>query len=307
MFDWDDVRLFLAVARAGTTLGAARQLGSSQPTVVRRVGALERQIGLVLFDRGRTGYALTDAGRELVPLAERVEAGIGAMHDTIAARSRRVAGTVRVTAAEPLANLFLAPAVAAFQRARPDIEIQLLLSDEFLDLAQGEADVALRVTIDRPEDSDLVGRLIGEVPWAVYCGPAYTARAGTPAGIERMEGHAVLGSEAAAGGFPAMQWLEETAPGARIVWRSNSLASLQAAARAGLGLAALPCFLGDEDPALVRCFDVAGTARPGLWILAHPRARRLPHVRDFIAALTAHVLANSALLDGSGAHSRHAL
>ena len=299
MFDWDDLRLFVAVARAGTTLGAARQLGTSQPTVVRRIGALERSIGFALFERRRTGYALNEAGRDLVPLAERVEAGIDAVCQAIDSRSRRIAGTVRVTAAEPLANLFLAPAVVAFRLTHPNIEIQLSISDEFVDLAEGEADVALRATINGLESSELVGRKMGDAPWAVYCSRAYAERAGIPASVAEMEGHAILGSEASADAFPAMLWLEEMAKGATMVWRSNSLASLQTAVRAGLGLATLPCLLGGNDPELVNCFAASGVKCPELWILAHPRARALPHVRTFIDALTTHVLANAGLLSGT--------
>src|SRR5687767_9090962 len=146
MFDWNDLKPFLAVARSGTTLAAARRLRVSQPTVVRRIAALEQATGTTLFDRRRTGYALTETGRDMLPLAEAAEAAMERIEESLASRSRRLAGSIRVTAAEPLANLFLAPAVVAFRRTHPDVEVQLLLCDEFLDLARGEADVALRAT-----------------------------------------------------------------------------------------------------------------------------------------------------------------
>jgi DNA-binding transcriptional LysR family regulator len=296
MFDWGDLRLFLAVARVGTTLGAARQLGTSQPTVVRRIAALERATGLDLFDRRRTGYALTEAGRELLPLAECVERDMQALTEAIASRSRRLAGTVRVTAPEPLANAFLAPAVLAFHRSHPGVEVQLLISDRFLDLANGEADVALRATINGLENSELVGRKVAEAPWAVYCSRSYAAQAGVPRSIEELDGHAIVGGEDAPGAFPAIFWLEQVAPGAKVVWRSDSLASLQSAVRAGLGLSALPCLLGGNDPELVRCFAASIVKRPEIWIVAHPSARRRRHIRAFMDALTAHVIANAALL-----------
>jgi DNA-binding transcriptional LysR family regulator len=296
VFDWDDLRLFLAVAREGTTLGAARRLRTSQPTVVRRIAALERATGTALFNRGRTGYALTDAGREMLPLAEQVEQGIGTIVDALASHSRRLAGTVRVTAAEPIANLFVAPAAAAFRRTHPDVEVQLLISDEFVDLRKGEADVALRATINGLDDSELVGRKLAKAPWAVYCSRAYAEQAGVPRCIDELAGHSILGSESSVGPFPALLWLEQVAPAARVVWRSNSLASLQSAMRAGLGLGTLPCLLGRNDPALIKCFDAGGANRPELWVLAHPKARRLPHVRAFVHVLTAHVLANEAQL-----------
>lgn len=294
MFDWDDLRLFLAVARIGTTLGAARELSTSQPTVVRRIAAFERATGLTLFERRRTGYVLTETGRELLPFAESIERDVQALSEAIHSRSRRLAGTVRVTAPEPLANAFLAPAVFAFHRSHPDVEVQLLISDRFLDLAAGEADVALRATINGLENSDLVGRKVADAPWAVYCSRSYAEQAGVPTGIQQLEGHSVVGS--APGAFPAMRWLEEAAPGARVAWRSESLASLQSAVRAGLGLAALPCLMGGNDPELVRCFDATIVTRPEIWIIASPTARRRPHVRAFMDALTAHVIANAGVL-----------
>lgn len=293
VFDWDDLRIFIAVARTGTTLGAARRLGTSQPTVVRRIGALEAAAGIALFERRRTGYTLTDAGRDIVPLAEEVERGIAAIADAMAARSRRLAGTIRVTAAEPVANLFLAPAAVAFRRTHPDVEIQLLISDEFVDLARGEADVALRATINGLADSELVGRKLADAPWGVYCSRAYAEKNGHPRSVEEAAGHAILSSERSGTGFPVMLWLEAAIPSAKVVWRSNSLANLQSALRAGLGLSALPCLLGRNDPELVKCFDAGGANRPDIWILAHPRARQQPHIRSFIDALSSHVIANA--------------
>ena len=296
MFSWDDLRIFAAVARSGTTLGASRRLGISQPTVGRRIAALERAAAIALFERRRTGYVLTEAGREILPLVEQVEAQIGAVGEAMASRSRRLAGTIRVTAAEPVANLLLAPAVAAFQQTHPDVEIQLLIADSFLDLARGEADVALRATINRLDDSELVGRRLAEAPWAVYCSPAYAEKNGLPRSLDEARGHAILGSERLEDAYPVMLWLEAAVPDARVVWRSSSLASLQAAARAGLGLTALPCLLGRNDPALVSCFDAEAACRPDIWILAHPRARRQKHIHAFIEALSAHVIANADLL-----------
>lgn len=293
MFDWGDLRVFVAVARAGTTLGAARRLGVSQPTVVRRIAGLEKATGVALFERGRTGYRLTEAGREILPLAEEVGREMAVIADVMASRSRRLTGTIRVTAAEPVVNLLLAPAVLAFQRTHPEVEIQLLISDRFLDLARGEADVALRATINRLEDSDLMGRRLAEAPWAVYCSRSYAERKGRPTNLVEADGHALLSSEESAGGFPVMLWLEQAAPNARVVWRSNSLASLHSAVRAGLGLSPLPCLLGRNDSELVKCFDAGGADCPDIWILSHAGARRQPHVRSFIEALSEHVVAHA--------------
>jgi DNA-binding transcriptional LysR family regulator len=292
MFDWDDLRLLLAVARAGTTLGASRKLGISQPTVVRRLAAFEAAAGVALFDRRRTGYALTDAARELVPLAERIEADAAAIAQLLTSRARRATSAVRVTAAEPLVNLFLAPAVAVFRRSHPGVEVQLLISDDFVDLANGDADVALRATVRGMEDSDLVGRRLADFPWAVYCSHAYALETGVPRTAKEVQGHAILSAESLGNVFPALRWLEEAAPEAQVVWRSDSLASLQSAARTGLGLVTLPCILGGSDPELVKCFDAGGERVPEIWILTSPEGRRRRHVRAFADALSAEVRGN---------------
>ncbi|GAA0869530.1 LysR family transcriptional regulator [Brevundimonas basaltis] len=296
MFDWDDLRVFRAVAEAGTTLGAARRLGISQPTVVRRIAGFERAVGVALFERSRTGYRLTEAGEELVPLAEQVGKEVEAINDMLASRSRSLAGTIRVTAAEPVANMLLAPAVLDFQRTNPNVAIQLLIADRFLDLARGEADVALRATFNGLEDSNLVGRKLVDAPWAVYCSREYMENRGRPCTPLEADGHPILSSERSAGDAPVMHWLEEAVPNAKLVWRSNSLSSLQSAVRAGLGLAPLPCLLGRNDPELVKCFDAGGAAFPDIWLLAHAAARSRPHIQSFIAALSDHVIAHADLL-----------
>lgn len=296
MFDWNDLRMFAAVARAGSTLGASGELGVSQPTVVRRIAALEKAAGITLFERRRTGYALTDAGREILPLAEQVERDMATIGDVLASGSRRLAGTIRVTAAEPVANLLLAPAVAAFQQTHPNVEIQLLISDRFLDLVHGEADVALRATINRMKSSELIGRKLAHAPWAVYCSRAYAEANGHPRSPQEATGHAILSSEESTGGFPVMHWLEAAVPAAKVVWRSNSLASLQSAVRAGLGLSALPCLLGRNEPELVKCFDAGGADYADIWILFHDRVRHQPQIRSFIDAIGAHIIAHETIL-----------
>jgi molybdate transport repressor ModE-like protein len=296
MFDWNDLRVFAAVARAGSTLGASRQLDVSQPTVVRRIAALEKAAGIALFERRRTGYTLTDAGREILPQADQIERQMETIADVMASRSRRLAGTVRVTAAESVANLLLAPAVVAFQKTHPNVEIQLLISDRFLDLARGEADVALRATIKRLESSELVGRKLAHAPWAVYCSRAYAEAHGHPRSPEAADGHAILSSEKAMGGFPVMHWLEESLPHSKVVWRSNSLSSLQAATRAALGLSALPCLLGRNDPELIKCFEAGGAERADIWILFHNPVAQQAHIRSFINALSAHIIAHADVL-----------
>lgn len=296
VFDWDDLRHFLAVARAGSTLGAARALGASQPTVVRRIAALEAAVGAALFERRRSGYSLTPLGLATLPMAERVEAAVQNIADALDAHCRRLAGCIRVTASESVGNVLLTPAVIAFRRAHPAIEVEIVISDHFLDLARGEADVAIRATTGTLEDSDLVARLLSDAPWAVYCSRAYGETAGIPKTADELACHAVIGGEGAIRETSGLRWLEEVAPHAQVAWRSNSLTNLQAAVRAGLGVSTLPCLIGASDPDLVKCFAAGEVMNGRIWLIVTPEMRKRPHICAFTAALIEHFKANRALI-----------
>lgn len=297
MFDWSDLRHFLAVARTGTTLGAAREIGTSQPTVVRRIAALEEAVGACLFERRRTGYALTEIGQEILPLAERVEREAGAVGEALEAHRRRLAGRIRITSAEPIANVLLAPAVVALRRTHPNVQIQLLIEDRYLDLLRGEADMAIRATTRPLEDSELLARKLSESPWAAYCSRAYAEASGLPVAVDALDGHSIVGGDDELGAFPAMRWLEAGSPGATVTWRSNSLTNLHAAVAAGIGVSVLPCLLGGSDPGLVKCFP-ALAPNAEIWLVVRREVRRLPHVRAFIAAIEASFRARRALILG---------
>jgi DNA-binding transcriptional LysR family regulator len=302
MFDWNDLRHFLAVARNGTTLAAARDLGTSQSTVVRRIAALEGEVGAPLFERNRTGYTPTEAGREILPMVERVETQAQALADGIAAHCRHLAGHIRVTAAESVANILLAPAVCAFYESHPGVEIQLLIDDRYLDLERGEADIAIRATTKRGlDDCSLPATLLSESPWSIYCSRSYAERAGLPTGLDQLAGHAIVVGEGAIADFPALRLIEEAAPQARIAWRSSSLTNLHAAVVAGVGVSALPALLGSRDPSLVRCFGTGKHGRAEIWLVARDEIRQLPHVRAFIAALTAYFGEHRAAIRGEAA------
>jgi DNA-binding transcriptional LysR family regulator len=298
MFDWNDLRHFLAVARGGTTLAAARALGTSQSTVVRRIAALEERIGTPLFERHRTGYTPTEAGREILPMVERVDAQAQAVADGIAAHCRHLAGHIRVTAAESVANILLAPAVCAFYESHPGVQIQLLIDDRYLDLERGEADIAIRATTKQGlDDCTLPATLLSESPWSIYCSRSYAERAGLPTSLDQLAGHAIVVGEGAIADFPALR-LIETAAQARVAWRSSSLTNLHAAVVAGVGVSALPGLLGSSDPSLVRCFGAGDRGKAEIWLIAREEIRQLPHVRAFIAALTGYFREHRATIRG---------
>jgi len=294
MFDWNDVRHFLAVARTGSTLGAARELGVNQTTCARRIEALEAALGQRLFDRTRTGRALTEAGRQLLPAAEAMEKTAQQFQDSAASHGRGLSGTLRVTTNEVLANLWLTPALAEFGRLYPQIGVELITADRFFDLSKGEADVAIRAT-GRPDDPGCVARKLLGVPWAVYCSRSYAERRGVPDGIEDLNNHLVVGGIAELDGFPALQWLYRVAPGAEIQTRSNSLMNLYYAVKAGLGAGPLPVTMGDAEPSLVRCTGEIPDLEAAAWMIVPERLRDVPRVRafmDFVVPYMAALKAN---------------
>jgi DNA-binding transcriptional LysR family regulator len=199
MFDWDLVRYFLAVARSGSTLTAATALRESQPTVARRIAALEEALGVTLFDRRRTGYSLTQEGRALLVEAEHVEASALRFWGRANANTRNLSGTIRLTTFDVFANLTLGPALQRFSRLHPDVQVEVLVTDKVLDLASGEADIAIRAG-ERPATGALVSRKIGETDWTPFCSRAYAEAHGHPTSLEALNGHVLIGGEDNSGG-----------------------------------------------------------------------------------------------------------
>lgn len=297
MYDWNDLRHFLAVARTGSTLAAARALGVNQTTTARRIAALEKAIGVKLFDRRQAGFSLTEAGTELLAAAERVEVEANAFATQVGAMGRRVSGVIRVTSAEGLANVVMVPALGAFRRLHPEVRIDLVVDERRLDLARGAADVALR-TGSRPTESGLVGRRLMAMGWAAYCSRDYAERQGTPSDIESLSRHAVVGAEGAIAALPGWRWLQQAAPQAEVVARSSSITNLISAVKAGLGVSVLPCVLADSEPALVRCMGPIEGAQSDLWLLTREELRSVPRVRAFLDFLANYIFDMRHLLAG---------
>jgi molybdate transport repressor ModE-like protein len=274
--DWDDLRTFLAVARAGSLTEAARALGVSYSTVSRRLAALEEGLGARLFERLASGYEPTPAGAEMLESARRMEAEFEALSRRVRGRDARLAGRVRVATTDALATSFM-PELAAFSRRFPEIEVDLLSTPEPAELAMREAEVALLVT-DRPPPS-LVGRRLARLPSALYASRAYLAD--HPADRE-LAAHVWVGWEEGMSHIPAARWMREHVPHARVACRVSTGTALRSAVRAGVGIAHLLCFLADEDPALERLRPPEPALETGLWLLTHEDLRTTGRVRVFL-------------------------
>jgi DNA-binding transcriptional LysR family regulator len=284
MLDWADLRYFLAIARTGSTLAAGRALGVSQTTIARRVTALEEALELTLFERRQAGYALTPAGEALLDSAEAVEAAVGGFADLAAAQAREVTGTVRLTAEEVYISTVLAPLLRELHDAHPGIRIELDATEEVRDLAAGAADVALRSSKALTGDG-LVARRIGRDPWTVYCSRAYAEAHGVPRNRHELKRHVLIGG----GGKNVWRyyraWLQASDLEGAVVMQHTSPMGLLSSVRAGVGLAALPSFVADRDPDLIRCLPPKPDDEISLWLVTHERLRHTPRVRavmDFL-------------------------
>ncbi|MCC2690037.1 MAG: putative HTH-type transcriptional regulator [Rhizobiaceae bacterium] len=276
--DWDDLRYFLAVARAGTLSGAARTLDVNHSTIFRRIAAFEEHLGVRLFERLPNGYVLTPAGGQMQKVALRIEDEIASLDRRLAGQDNRLTGTVRITTIDMLAIGVLPRHLAVFRAAYPDIEIDLTISNSLLSLTRREADVALRVSRDPPET--LVGRRVSRLVFAVYGSPDYCARRAE----SELGRHDWIGfdSEHAA----LERRFAEFLPAVRPVLKVNSVAVAIAAARAGIGLAVLPCGLADMEHDLHKVAPLPDEFTLDLWLLTHEDLRTTARIRavlDFVA------------------------
>jgi DNA-binding transcriptional LysR family regulator len=279
-FQWDDLQYLLAVARHGSTLAAGRALGVDQSTVQRRLSELERCIGQSLVQRRPTGYRLTEFGQEMLPFAESVESAALAFERQIQTLSSETAGVIRLTCPEPIVNRITQTGMLdRFHAKHPALRVQFVMSDKYMDLRQGDADVALRS--GDTVDGELVGRKIGDSVWAVYASKAYIEQHGQPERIEDLASHALVGFDDTMAKHRLSQWLREVAPGVELASRSSSVLGLIYSVKAGLGVGALPMPLGDAESDLVRVFGPV-TDLTRIWrMLTTPELRRTPRVSAF--------------------------
>ena len=282
MFDWNDLRYFLAVAREGSTLAAARTLRTSQTTVARRVAALEAAIGVPLFDKRQAGYALTPAGHELLPRAEQVEASAAGFADAASADARELRGTVKITTEEVYAITLLAPVLRELHERHPDILIELDTSQQVRDLGAGEADISLRSTASEHQSAGLVGRQLCVDDWSLYCSRDYAARHGVPQSVDELRNHPLIGGGGGNLWINYQAWLKALGLEDRIAMHHATSGGLLSGVRSGFGLAVLPCVAADSDPDLVQCLPPRQQHGRVLWLFTHERVRHAPRVRIVI-------------------------
>jgi DNA-binding transcriptional LysR family regulator len=302
MLEWDDLRYFLAFARAGSMQAAAKALGVNQSTVQRRIVELEERLGRRLVERHLTSYRLTELGEELRPTAEGVEAAVAAFERRLAASDKGLTGTIRVTCGSILGDrLRRTTLIDLFHSRYPGLQVELVISDRFFDLSKGEADIAIRA--GEPRDEALVGRKIADAPWAVYASRAYVKRRGRPKRPEDIAQHVVIGCEGPIAHYPGARWLQSVAPHAPAGTRSDNWPGLVLAVKSGAGLAALLAFQGDNESELICVIDDIKLVTP-YYLLMHRDMQHTPRVRAFADFVTSEIKAFRALVSKQVRHSR---
>lgn len=279
-FSWDDLRLFLDVARLGGLSAATRTSGLSAATLGRRVTTLERQVGEPLFLRSQTGYRLTPAGEELLLRAEEVEAAMLSLKRwKDGAIGERV---VRVSAG-PWTSSFLARNIAAIWTATDRFALELVTANAKVDIGRRHADIGIRN--QRPTEPFLAGRLIGRVAYGLYARPELIS--GVAAGY--FVGVAGEGAQT-----HSARWLHAR-HGDRIATRGNDAMSVLDLVAAGAGMSVFPCFIGDADPRLARMAGTIPELETEQWLVCHHEERHNPSVRT-VTDRIAMLMRNSAAL-----------
>jgi len=282
-YDWDDLKYFLACWRTGSLARAGRTLRVDQTTAGRRLAALEDSLGARLFERSARRMVLTPAGESLLEIAQAVEQGAIDLGRRASGADARVEGLVRVATSETLAVTFLARQLSSLHAAHPDIELELVTGATSLNLLRREADLALRAG-PKPTQQSLIVRKLGRHPFALFASEEYRKRRPRAGRAGPLDGHELIGYCDELASIPPVRWLEEHRAGVRVTLRTNSLLTAAEAARGGWGIAALPVFLGEHEPGLVR-LGKEEIAFSDFWIVVHPDLRHAGRVRVVIEHL----------------------
>jgi len=290
--DWDNVRVFLAVARAGQFVAAAKRLRLDHATVSRRVAALEAALGARLFDRRTTGARLTSAGERFLAAAEEMESAFLHAQAEISDVDVELAGVVRIGAPDGFSTYYLAPALRDFVERNPAVRIQLAPVPQLTPLARREVDVV--VVLDKPEEGRFVARKLTDYSLGIYASAAYLAERGAPRDVGDLAGHRLIGYIEEYAFSSALDYVRELYGGASTLFECASAATQFEALRAGLGLGVVHDYIARRFPDLARVLPERRAAR-AYWLVTHEDTRGLGRVRAVCEHLVACVTRDRAM------------
>jgi DNA-binding transcriptional LysR family regulator len=292
MLSWDDFRYVKAIADTRSLAGAAQSLGVNHSTVFRRLGQIEHQLGSRLFERGRAGYSLTPCGEDMVQLADRVSEDITAFERKVTGQDLRPSGELRITTSDMVLLHLLTDVLIGFRRAYPEITLDVVVSNVMLNLSKRDADVALRASYRPPET--LSGQRIARIAWSIYGAESRASDFDPASDVPRHDWVSLTDQIAVA---RAARWLKERGGEDRIVYKLNTMLGLAEAVAGDVGLALLPCFIGDTVRGLVRLSPALPELEAELWLLTHPDLRNTARVRAFLDFCAAEMIKRRKVLE----------
>ena len=295
MFAWDDIAVFLALYRERTTSRAAEAVGCSQPTVTRRIAALEHALDLPLFERSPTGLKPTVAADQLYPQAEQVERAICGFSSEVAALAGTGQNEIRLTFIDHFERLLI-PVLRRFRERWPMVHTQLLARDRMDDVARGQADLGIRGR-SHPAGAAIVVHQLPPTGWTVFAS-AHTEPSERPGSPAEVREFAVALLDSSAGKLPVYQWLEEQARARPTTMRCSNYSALKSAIASGAALSVLPCTVGYADPELVACFPPMEEYDVVIYLIARRAILRRPPGRDLFDSIASHFEKHPELLTG---------
>ena len=290
-FDWSLARTFLAALESGSLLGAAKRLGSSQPTVGRQISELESQLGVALFERTGRGLVPTQSALQLAVSAQAMEAAALQLARSGSGSQKQVKGTVRVTASQPVACYLMPPILSDMRRALPEIQVELESSNVVSNLLRREADIAVRMV--RPDQATLVAKKVGAVKVGIYASRDYLARRGTPRQPMDLIGHDLIGYDKGEDIIRGFRAFGQSIDREAFAFRTDDLILQWQAVRAGLGIGFFATYLGRAEPDVLTILPALALPELPVWLTVHREIRTSQRIRavfDFLATALPRVI-----------------
>jgi DNA-binding transcriptional LysR family regulator len=279
--DWNSVKVFLAIVRRGSLSGAATDLGVNHSTIFRRLNSFEQDIGGQLFERKNNRYELTTLGHELLEQARSIENSFDGINRRLVGQDFQPKGIVKITAPNNIAYRYLPRYLTDFNIQYPEIQIELLVSNQELNMSNRQADIAVRSTSSPPEH--LIGRQVSTLNWSIFGSKAYQDKFGFPCDIDELTRHALIGATGGMSRLRAFKWLEKHFAD-QVITRCDDLTAMSYFVESGQGLAYLP----DDQarPELIRLFGIKESEASNLWLLTHPDLRNVERIKLVMQYLT---------------------
>jgi DNA-binding transcriptional LysR family regulator len=297
--NWDDLRIFMSVIRAGNISLAARQLKLDHSTVSRHISRLELCLGGALFKRQRTGLAPTELALGILPHLEAVEGGMVRLRESISGGADQPSGPVRIAMMEGIGSLYLARRLAPVASTYPDLRIELVTSSQQVKVSRREADIFL--SFFEPSGRGMSYRRVGSFALSLYGTGSYFREHGRPASVAELDRHWFTGYLEDMIQVDAVRWLEEVIAEPMMRFRSNSMIAQMSAASAGMGLALLPRFAVENEPSLEAVLEDEVRVTRGLWLSVHQDLQYSSRVKAVLAYLVDRLREDQPYLNGIAA------